>query len=172
MTPAPPDLVGLIREAQGDHRPIRLVEARARLGSSWREYDLARETVLMQDNDVLLPPATWLNLLHQALARQQATASPVDPDLLALLPEPSLVDLIRLLRRIERRRESTSLEQVAREVGSRAYAEILAEVWDRPVVIRRGRIVSLSAGTYSHRPARHHRSPPRRRDDGRHGAGG
>lgn len=143
------DITGLIQEAQNGCPPVLLVEARARLGSDWRECDLAYETVLIQGNDVVLSPATWLRLLHRALARQQGAAPSPDLDLLAPLPEPPLADLAHLLCRIERRRGHTSLEQVVREVGSRAYAEICAEVWDRPVVIRRGQVVGLTAGTYA-----------------------
>lgn len=143
------DIAGLIQEAQNGCPPVFLVEARARLGSAWRECDLAYETVLIQGSDVILPPATWLRLLHRALARQQAAALSPDLDLLAPLPEPPLADLTHLLHRIERRWEHTSLGQVAREVGSQAYVEICAEVWDRPVVIKRGRVVGLPAGTYA-----------------------
>lgn len=146
MMPRQVDIAGLIHEAQNNCRPIPMTEACMRLGPAWCEHDLASETVLVRGDDVVLPPTTWLRLLHRVLARQRATP-PLE--LLAPLSEPSLTDLIRLLCRVQHRRVHTKLEQVAREVGSRAYDEMLTEVWDRPVVIRHGQIIGLPSGTYA-----------------------
>lgn len=148
MTSAHPDIASLIREAQASQRAIRLSEARLRLGSSFCERDLAAETLVIWGDEITLPPTTWLRLLHRVQDRQQHTPTP-PPDLQAPLTEPTLTDLDRLRRQLQRRRSYTTLEQVAREVGSSAYADMLAVMWDRTVVIRRGHIVGLPSGTYA-----------------------
>lgn len=148
MTPAHPDIAGLMREAQANRCPIPESEARRRLGAAYCACDLATETLIITGDEITLPPITWLRLLRRAHDRHQRHATP-PPNLLATLTEPTLSELIHLHQVLRRRRFVTTLEQVAREVGGRAYAEVQAAMWDRPVVIQRGRIVGLPSGTYA-----------------------
>lgn len=146
MTPVYPDIASLITEAQANKSAVRLSEARLRLGSAFSERDLAAETLVIWGDEISLPPTTWLRLLQRVQNRQQHTPP---PDLQAPLTEPTLTDLAHLRRQLQWRRAYTPLEQVAREVGSSAYADMLAVMWDRTVVIRRGHIVGLPSGTYA-----------------------
>jgi len=71
------------------------------------------------------------------------------PSLIDMLPDQTY-DGLRLLRReVRHRHKITLLEQVAREVGSRVYAEFLPQLWDSTCYIRRGHIAGLPPGTYA-----------------------
>lgn len=76
------------------------------------------------------------------------THTGLPPSLSATLPNPTFLELRQLRRQIQHRQEITSLEQVAREVGSTVYAEFLPQLWESTTWMRRGRVVGLPPGTY------------------------
>lgn len=72
-----------------------------------------------------------------------------EPKLEPVLRDPLPHELWRLLRRVRKRELCTVLEQVAHEVGPKAYADIQCQMMEVSVLIRGGRIIGLPPGSYA-----------------------